>query len=294
MEATVIPQQANDNRPQEGLSSFRYGWNFAKALVKDNKFWSRSGATLTGMNLLAQGAIGGFFLLSAPLTAQILGFAGCAVLAGLGIAAISFGFPGAWQRLENLCEQTFPKFNPLKRIRTSLSRARRKDDVRHAALPPARKGLIGRMKSGLQEHHVDMFLSGVTLEGASVATVVWGYFLMPTVLSLPALTIAGGIGLTVGVWNISLGLFDIFNSTKTMMQAIGTHRQGRKKAKAANKAAKATAPSVPPPQPEKATSLPAATTAFNDNAAPDKQETTPPAVKPPTPARRVANGPKNQ
>ncbi len=286
MEATDVQQQANDNRPQAGLSRFRYGWNFAKAIVKDNKFWSRSGATLTGMNLLAQAAIGGFFLLSAPLAAQVLGFAGCGVLAGLGITAVSFGFPGAWQRLESLCEQNFPKFNPLRRIRTSLFRSRPENDVQHAAQPPARKGLIGRMKAGLQEHHIDMFLSGVTLEGASVATVAWGYFLMPTVLSLPAFTIAGGIGLAVGVWNVSLGLFDIFNSTKTMAQAIGTQRQHRKAAKAAKKAAK---PAVPPPQPGKAKPLPAAaTTAFNDNAAPGKQEAKPPAAKPAAPAPRAA------
>ncbi|MDE2336379.1 MAG: hypothetical protein KGL10_03620, partial [Alphaproteobacteria bacterium] len=229
-------------------------------------------------------AVGGFFLLSAPISAQVAGFTGCAVLAGIGLTAIGFGFPGAWDRLEHLCTETFPKFNPLRRIREPF-RARLKKN----AAP--RKSFIGRMKPRLSEHHKDVFLCGVTLEGAAVGAVGWSALvIVPTVTALPAITIGGGILLAWSTWCVGTCVFDIYNSAKTLHDAYRTHRSNKKEAKAK---AKAVTPPAPPAQEAKAKPLPAATAAFNGNAAAPANDNATAAESVPTtaPAKR-ANGPK--
>ena len=289
----VAIAQQEKAKPQEGLSPFRYGWNFTKKLAKDNRFWARLGAVFSGGNLLAQGLVGGFFLLSAPIAAQVAGFVGCAALIGIGLTAIGMGFPGAWNRLEHLCTETFPKFNPLRRLREPF-RARLKKDTQTAGLQKKKsKGLMGRLIPQLSEDHKDIFLSGVTLEGAAVAGVGWTALVVaPALATFPAITVGGALLLTWSTWCIGTCLFDIFNSTKTLSQAFRAHRRKKKETKAQAKMTKTKTITPPTQEAKSKPPPPAATTAFNDNAAPDKQETIPPAAKRATPAPRGANGPK--
>ncbi len=289
----VAIAQQEDIKPQEGLSPLRYGWNFTKKLAKDNRFWSRLGAVFSGGNLLAQGLVGGFFLLSAPIAAQVAGFVGCAALIGIGLTAIGMGFPGAWKRLEHLCTETFPKFNPLRKLREPFRARLKQEDPTAELQTKKRKGLLGRMIPQLSEDHKDIFLSGVTLEGAAVAGVGWtALVIAPALATFPAVTVGGALLLAWSSWCVGTCLFDIFNSAKTLSQAFRAHRRKGKDTKAQAKMAKMKTV-APPVQEAKSKHLPPATTkAFNDNTAPAKQEAAPSEAKPAAPAKRAANGPQ--
>ncbi len=314
MAAAAIPRQEEiplleGEKPKSGLGFFRYTGHFLKNLVKDNKFWARMGAVANGLNFILQGVVGAMFLLAMPvaahiahfvsisaaataglvalpLAAQVAGLAGCAVLGAVGLSAISLGFPGAWNRLEDICAKTFPKFNPPRSLRRALFRARLKENVQHVTQPPPRKGILKRILP--KEHHQDIFLSGVTLEGATVAGVgLTTLALIPAVMAIPTLTFGGAVFLAWSTWSVGGCLFDIYNSTKTLAQTYGSHRQEKKAAKAQTKKAKKTKTAAPPPQAAKSKPLPPATETFNDKAKPDAQKETPPAA----PAPRRMNGP---
>ena len=283
----VAPQKQEDNTPA-GTANPRYAQRFVKGLVGDNKFWSRFGAVFSGINLLGQGVVGGLCVFSPglatqiahvigitalsttglaamPLIAQAGLVAGSIALIGIGLSAIGLGFPGAWQRLEKRCADTFPKFNPLRKIREPFFRGRRKKQVTQ----PEPKGPLSSLKSKFKEHHMDVFLSGVTLEGSTVAALAW-----PTVIVAIASAPLSVLGCTVMAWaafNTVLCTFDIFNSSKTLVQAYKTGNRKRLAKRSEKRERKAV--HIAPPPVEKAKALPAAATqAFNDNVAPVKSD----------------------
>ncbi len=274
MESTV---QQSENRPEEGRSPFHYSKNFAKVMLKDNKFWSRFGAIPNGVKLVVQAAIGAGLLLTAPFAVQIFGFAGCCILGAAGLCAIGYGFPGAWQRLEENFAQTFPRFNPLRRIGQPI-RARLKKKPQ----PQQQEDTQKKRRRGLRlkESHMDIFLSGVTLEGSVFGIVVWPLLAVPVVLALPTLTVAGGLLLAGAAVQTASSIFGVVCSVRTLSQTARKNK-GAKKGKETKAA---------PPQVEKAGALPAAATdAFNSKAVPGKQMELP-LEEPAQPGR--ASGPR--
>ena len=102
---------------------FQYAGAFTLGLIKDNKFWSRFNAMPNGAAFVAQGVAGiACLLASAPLAAQIFGIIGCGALMTIGLYGIAYGFPKAWKSMEELCVRTFPKLNPLKKVREPVER----------------------------------------------------------------------------------------------------------------------------------------------------------------------------
>lgn len=261
MEAAA-PQQAE--KPSENLGFFRYARNFTTGLIKDSKFWSRFNAIPNGVIFIAQGVAGAIFLVAAaPLIPQVLGIAGCAALAGIGLYGIGYGFPRAWQSMEALCTRSFPTFNPLKKIREPVQAFARKI----SQTPLAKKVLNSRL-AGLRpqlktERQQDMFLAALTLEGASAAAVTCAVLIAPHVMALPAITIAGGIVMAGAFWTIGTCVFDVYCAGKTLFQAYRAGKQEKKmKAQASKPAA-----SAPPRQEAKAKPVAApATAAFNKNS----------------------------
>ena len=275
---SVAPQRADV--PQAGLGFFRYARNFTTGLLKDSRFWSRFNAIPNGIIFIAQGVGGAIFLAaSAPLIAQVAGFAACAALAGIGLFGIGYGFPRAWQSMEALCARTFPKFNPPKKAREPMQAFARKI----ARLPFAQKILkspLLRFRPRLKtEQQQDMFLAALTLEGASAAAVACSIAIAPHVLALPAITIAGGALMAGALWTISTCLFDIYSSGKTLIQAYRHHRQEKK---LKDKAKTPTPSPAPAPVPQEARSglqAPPMTPPFNNasaNAPPVRPPLTPP------------------
>lgn len=254
---------ANDapEKPQENLGFFRYARNFTTGLLKDSKFWSRFNAIPNGIIFIAQGVGGAIFLAaSAPLIAQVAGFAACGALAGIGLYGIGYGFPRAWQSMEALCARTFPSFNPPKKVRAPVQAVAQKIAQKPFMQKILRSRLM-RLKPHLKtEHQQDIFLAALTLEGASAAAVACSVAIAPHVLALPAITIAGGALMAGAFWTIGTCVFDVYCSGKTLFQAYRQHRHERK--------LKANAPKPAPAlQPQAPKALPApATTAFNGPA----------------------------
>jgi hypothetical protein len=288
-EATATAAQPLE-KPKENLGFFNYAVNFTKGLIMDNKFWSRFNAIPNGVIFIAQG-VGGAILLvsSAPVAAQVVGLAGCAVLAGVGLYGIGYGFPRAWQSMEALCARTFPKFNPPKAVREPAQKLMQKFVRTKLAQKIANSPLM-RFKPHLKtERQQDVFLAGLTIEGATASGAAVAWAIAPHVMALPAITLAGGLAMAGAVWVITTCVFDVYSSAKTVYSAC---RDWYKERKAKKQATKDVTP-APQPQPQPAPApqpLPAAMTpAFNKQAeaAPPAAPTTPvipPKNLPPKPA----------
>ncbi|MBU6474632.1 MAG: hypothetical protein KGQ70_01590 [Alphaproteobacteria bacterium] len=222
--------------------------------MTDNKFWSRFNAMPNGAKLMAQAVVGGFFLLSAPVAVQVFGYAGCGLLGAAGLCAIAYGMPGAWQRMQNHFMQSFPHSNPLRRFKRPFRARSRKARAKPAAM---QKPAIRLMP---HEKHLDIFLSGVTLEGSVAGIVTWPVLAVPVILALPTLTVVGGLLLAGVAVGMASSIFGIFCSAETLWQAC------RKKPREQVQSASAARP-CPPPRENAPELPPAATAAFNDGAA---------------------------
>ncbi|MBI1215856.1 MAG: hypothetical protein GC185_08570 [Alphaproteobacteria bacterium] len=245
---TAETQQAEKTERLPGF--FGYTRKFASGLLKDSKFWSRFNAIPNGGLFIAQGVVGGFFLLasSAPVGVVAAGLVGCAMLTTVGLYGIGYGLPRAWQSMESLCKRTFPKFNPLRAIRKSLLSFQRKAGRTKLGKKIANSPVMRHWPHLKHEHQQDIFLAALTLEGATVAGTAWAFVVAPHVMALPAVTVGGAALMGWGAWTISACLFDIYNAGKTLVQSANKWWKDRKLAKSGQKPQAAPAPKTGPQQ----------------------------------------------
>ncbi len=247
----------------------KYTGRFIKNLVGANKFFTQfnavqNGGIFIGQALLTSG-IASFLHFLPPLLGflsflpPVLGIAAGVAFAAIGLCAIRYGLPKAWKTMEEICAQTFPKFNPLKKIREPLQRFKN-----NVAQTPLGKKIFrnhGKPKKHLlSQRKQELFLTGITLEGTLITTAAV-ILTAVAVISAPAIPIAAAAGAAaVAVGWTAMNMMDIVWCKKTVTQV---YRDYKKEKKLNAKAATST-----PPQQEATTGLRTtnATSVFNEEA----------------------------
>jgi hypothetical protein len=324
--------------------------SFAKAAWKDNDLWVRSSSFGAGATFIAQGSIGIYLLLAAPLVTIATGAILCGAFIGIGAYGMYAGATSFKKSVKSLwdkhMEKSFTevlleippigkfvrhplvkKFNEsragkavqwaakqalgivaavLPVVKAGLTTvahgakvflgkaAKHPITQKIAATPPAQKFLnsrLGKLRHGLSQKHHDLFMSAMTLEGASFATIAGLAIVASQVTALPALTIGALLSATILVpawWGLGASI-DIYRSTSVLIRTLRHWNDDKK----GNKPAVETKPAVEPiQQPSAIAQIPAGTVtpAFTEaasSAAPEKAPATPaPKPAPATPAPR--------
>jgi hypothetical protein len=255
------PKKPARTGPRSKGNIFQYAWDFTKNLMADNKFWSRFNGIPNGAIFVLQGAGIALALSASTVALQALSIAGGLALTGVGVFAIGYGFTKSWMSLEGICERSFPKFNPMRKLRTGLQKLLQKP------LPKKILGILPfKKRRGMSERKQDVFLSAVTLEGASAAAV---YFALHTAKHIAKTAMTVGKIFTPGMigaaYLIGTCTFDVFCCARTLLQTFKSHRKEKKERK---QLGTTTAPPVQEAKSE--TVFAEATAAFNNEAAPDK------------------------
>ena len=217
-----------DRLPRNDLNIFQYAWKFTKGLMKDHNFWTRTGGAWYGGVLIAQGIAVGLCLLSLPILVQPLAAVACCALVGAGLYGVRYGFSGAWNSLEDLCTKTFRTFNPLKAIRTRTLRPAKRISENPLIKKIANRRIL-RFKRHRTQEQRDVFLAGLTIEGAVAEIAVCALGVAAFVAGLPAIT-AGSmltLGMGVAAFVVTTAAFDFYCSVKSLGQAYRARKEAK-------------------------------------------------------------------
>ncbi len=118
-------------------------WHFAKEAWKDNDLWVRSSAFGSGLTFIAQGAIGIYLLLAAPVVTILTGAVLCGAFIGIGAYGMYAGATGFHKSVKALWARTMEKSLPQLLAETVLVK-------KIAANPLVQKSLDSKAGKALQ------------------------------------------------------------------------------------------------------------------------------------------------
>jgi len=223
-----------------------YAWKFIKNLKKDNRFWTWLGGIQAGSSHLWHAAIFIAALLSAPVVGELFGITACCALIGVGLLGISYGLPKAWRSLEEICAETFPKFNPARKLRIRAQHHAKKISEKpsvqklqnHAGRQARRVAQHPLAKKIVEEPHVQkflgsrlvstflhptprhqhMFLSAMTIEQAVTSTALYAV----VAAALIGVASTGGLALVAAglAYEVGTSVFSFRNGVKTLKQLL--------------------------------------------------------------------------
>ena len=277
----TAPPSPTGSRP---VKFAKHAWNFTKALIKDHNFWVRFAGCWYGGVVITEAAVGVLYFHALPLAAAVAGIGACAALTGIGAYGLYSGFKGSWKSLEDICSNVFQSFNPLKnlRLRTAnvahkLDRGRRakiknkitgsalyKKIIKTSLMQKALRSRAGKLRHGLSQLQQDIFLAGLTIQGAIFAISASVAETFQHVSALPSISPGSFLTFTMGSILVGAGYiagtsaFDLYCSARSLTDAF-RNRKG----------AKATSPFQAAPEKSPLANA-EITSAFTKTAAPQK------------------------